>query len=175
MLTKIRLAQLFNELMRTTSDTKIDWNELFKAIVVRKNKEYINKFTKTLFKERIVLLPQCLRNTEKCKAKETDFGYQCADCGSCQITEIIKESAKLNYQKVYIIKCVRALSSIISKNRPGAVLGVGCDSESALGIITCEQNKIPVQYIVLATNDCANNKTDFNKVKDLLNFKEEDV
>jgi len=40
-------------------------------------------FKSTPYSERILFLPHCLRNSEKCTAKYNDSGLQCVDCGAC--------------------------------------------------------------------------------------------
>ena len=146
------------------------FDELCKAIVIRKNKECALKFSEVPFEKRIVFLPQCLRKPDRCKAKEDASGYICAECGACAVNDVIKNARRLGYAGVFVLKGGRAVTRILDEQKPLAVLGVACQFEGALGIMECEKKKIPVQFIALSTDGCFQTEVDMEEVESVLNF-----
>ena len=61
--------------------------------ILVKNNAFRKEWSQTPVKKRLVFLPQCLRNSKKCKAELTEYGYICKKCGSCSIFEIVSYPA----------------------------------------------------------------------------------
>ncbi len=137
--------------------------------VNHKNDQYINAFTATDFPERILLLPQCIRNVGVCKAYEDGFYYSCQGCGRCAADAVIKKGAELGYKGVFILKGGRAVREIIKNRQPQAILGVSCWYEGFLGIIECESHDVTVVFYPLLKDGCVH--TEVN-IEGLLEFME---
>ncbi len=145
--------------------------ELCAGITSRKNREHALPFAKTEYRDRIVFLPQCLRATGKCAARERAAEYSCAKCRSCKIAEIVERAEGLEYRAVRILKGGSALPGILKEERPAAVLGVACSLEGALGSLECERAGIPVQFIPLLRDGCADTDVDLDRVLETLEFR----
>lgn len=141
----------------------IDEKELMKLYIDMKNKLHKGKFAETRFSDRILLLPQCLRN-RSCKAELTEFGYKCNNCNRCKIPEIKKYAENKGY-KVFIIPGGSIIEKIVKTFKPKAILGVACLKELVLGCIVCEKAGIPAQGVVLLRDGCVETDVDWTKVK----------
>ncbi|PIX13941.1 MAG: hypothetical protein COZ72_07425 [Elusimicrobia bacterium CG_4_8_14_3_um_filter_50_9] len=127
----------------------------YKKRVAAANKKNRKKFLKIPFAERMILIPQCLRNSKKCRAKESGPFFICADCGACKIKKIREKASRLGYKKIYILKGGKIIPSLFEKDKPLAVIGVACEWEGFLGQKICGEFKIPVQFFPLSRDGCA--------------------
>ncbi|MBN1808836.1 MAG: DUF116 domain-containing protein [Planctomycetes bacterium] len=168
-------AEKLNRLMKLLGDDDADGEslpELYKAITVRKNKEYALAVARVDFSRRLVLVPQCLRSTATCSAVEDAAEYVCSACGACKIAAIAARAAELGYPGIHVLKGGSAVARLIQELKPGAVIGVACDFEGALGIMECERWKIPVQFVPLLRDGCADTDVDLSELFDVLEFKQ---
>ena len=144
----------------------IDEKEVMRIYIEMKNKMHVEQFKNSSFSDRILLLPQCLRNKE-CPAKLTEYGYICQECGKCRIPEIIRLAKSLGY-KVFIVPGGSMVEKILRTFKPKAVLGVACEKELVLGSIACEKAGIPGQGICLLRDGCVETDVDWRKVKEMI-------
>jgi len=138
-----------------------------------KNTSLEEKVSKTNFEERIVLLPQCLRDIEKCKAKMCEYGYKCENCGACDIARIKSKSEELGYDDVYIVPGSSMAKNVLKRKDPGAVIAVACHSELVEGFEASHVYGIPIQGVPLVKSGCVNTEADFEKVEKKLHLKSE--
>ena len=62
-----------------------------------------DKFEKSPANSRILILPQCLRDLDKCTAKATPVGLRCDNCGAkCMAWKLNNYALRLGYKGVYI-------------------------------------------------------------------------
>ena len=116
-------------------------------------------------KDKILFLPHCLRKADKCKAKMTDEGYECAECNKdCKVGQIKKYAEKKGY-KVFIVPGGSMIFSIIRKHKPKGVIGVACMKEL---ILAAENLEMPINGIELSKSGCINTDVDVEKVKSIL-------
>lgn len=163
-----------NEVMQVLEKPSPDntqMQEFYRELTTRKNRDNIDSFCLVEFSERIVLLPQCLRNLEKCIAHEVGSRYECAGCGGCKISDIIRKARELGYRAVCVLKGGRAVRQVLAELQPGAVLGVACHFEGSQGILDCEAHHIPVQFVPLVRDGCANTDVILEKVLELMEFR----
>ena len=153
---------------------KTDLQAFYKASAIKKGKRNMRHFSSVPFSERIILLPQCLRKIEKCKAKEVGNRYECRECGACKIAKIAQRARKIGYKGVYILKGGSAVAALIEQDHPKAILGVACYYEGLIGMTECENRGIPVQFVPLTRDGCVNtdlNLPDLESLIALKNFK----
>jgi len=146
----------------------VDFPKLCNDLIARKNREHADAFAATPYSRRLVFLPQCLRCTEKCQAHEQGAEHVCAECGACKAGDIVRRGGELGYLGVRILKGGSAVARIIDELRPGAVLGVACHFEGALGILECERLGIPVQCVPLLRDGCADTDVELEPVLQLM-------
>lgn len=167
-------AKEMNELLRWIGDGaesgESNFNELCRAVAVRKNKEHALRFAGVPPRRRVVLVPQCLRKLGECKAKETARGYECAECMACPAGTILRRAKSLGYKGVFMLKGGRAVARLIAEEKPEAVVGIACDYEGALGILECERAGAAVQFVPLSRDGCAETDVDLEEVMSVLEF-----
>lgn len=124
------------------------------------------KFKEAPYKDRIIFLPQCLRNPD-CKAKTTEEGIICLGCGRCNIAGFKKEAEKLGY-KLFIVPGSSIVKTLIKKYKPKAVVGVACLPELKEAIIMVKKYSIAAQGVLLSKDGCVNTEVDWKKLRDII-------
>jgi hypothetical protein len=119
--------------------------------------EYVKK------EDRIVLIPHCLRNAEKCKAPIDDEGYHCKKCGACIIAEIT-QAAEDRGIKWYMVGGGSHAIKIVKNARPRAVFGIACYDDAKLGVEKVGEYGIPTQAVLLSKAGCVNTEVEIDKV-----------
>ncbi|MFA5780007.1 MAG: DUF116 domain-containing protein [Elusimicrobiota bacterium] len=142
-----------------------------KKFTQEKNKKHFEKFLQTPADKRIILVPQCLRNIKKCKAKEFGSYYVCAECGGCKICKISQAAKSAGYIGLKILKGGSTVRKIVAELKPEAILGVACYFEGVQGIKECEQWKIPVYFYPLSKDGCENTDLEIDELIKLLEGK----
>ncbi len=77
------------------------------------------------YNKRLLLMPQCLRSTEKCRAQCDEIGLLCEHCGSCIISDFKSEAEDLGYA-VLIAEGSPIVMTLIETGQIEAVVGVSC-------------------------------------------------
>lgn len=131
-----------------------------KLYIELKNDIDKDDFKKIQPSKKAVFLPQCLRNSVKCKAKLGELGYECIDCCNCKASQIKKEAESLGY-RVFIVPGGSMVKKIIKKTRPHAVAGVACMNELAMAL---DEFRIPTQSIELSRDGCVDTDIELEKV-----------
>ncbi len=121
-----------------------------------KNSVNRDDFMNVPMKDRIIILPACLRDSKRCGAKLTKDGYSCVMCGRCKIGEIKKRAEKAGI-RVFIVPGGSMALEIMKRKKPKAALGVACLNELVGGI---ENMNVPVQGVRLLKRGCID--TDVN-------------
>lgn len=154
-----------NALKNTLHYLGIDPENIDKLYIELKNSMYKDSFKEIPPKEKIVFLPQCLRNSKTCKAVLGQSGWICKKCSghtTCKVYKIKEKSESLGY-KVFIVPGVSMVFKIIENLKPMGVLGVACMKELTMAT---EALGIPAQGIQLLRDGCVN--TDVN-LKEVIN------
>jgi len=123
-------------------------------------------FRKIKPKDKILFLPQCLRNP-KCRAKVNGFGYDCVDCCGCKASQLKRGAEKLGY-RVFIVPGGSMVFKAIEKLKPKAVIGVACLKELLPAV---EEIHLPLQTVELSKVGCINTDVDINKTLEVLRGK----
>lgn len=139
-----------------------------KRFVKDKVKKNFKRFRRIPANQTIITLPQCMRNTKKCKAREAGPLYICQRCGMCQIDEIIGLAEKQGYGSVYILKGGRAVNEIMKKEKPEAVLGIACGWEGYLGLKETNRLKVTAEFVPLLKDGCSDTEVSITAVKKMM-------
>ena len=131
-------------------------------------RNYINrsKFMKVPKIDRFIFVPQCLRSTE-CPAKLTPEGIKCINCGRCYIGEAKKTAESLGY-RFFVVPGSSFIKRIITKYRPKAIIGVGCQMEIKEGLDLCHSHDIPAIGVPLSQAGCVSTTLDWDKFYDAI-------
>lgn len=125
-----------------------------------RNKVNEKLFRKIKYKDKILVLPHCLRDSE-CEANLEASGLVCKNCNRCVIGVLKTKGEELGYQ-VFIIPGSTFLKKIIEQNKFKAVLGVACYQDLNLGMM--KLSKFSCQGVPLLRDGCINTKVDSRAV-----------
>lgn len=167
-LAKTKLSSLaIHKLEQIATKVGVEEKELFELYVEAKNRSLIDSFAATPYGERVLLLPQCLRSKD-CPAKIGKHGYECQQCGRCNIAKIIQLSKNLGYKGAFILPGGSLAQKILIDLKPKASIGVACSKELVLGSYLCEKVGVIGQGIELLKDGCINTVVDLEVLKDAL-------
>ncbi len=109
--------------------------------------------------ERIVVVPQCIRDL-KCPARlDPASGIKCKECGKCVVKDLKEEGERLGYG-VFVVPGGRFVERIVKTMRPKAALGVACHKDLNLAMQEISRAKIIVQGVPLIRDGCMNTAVD---------------
>jgi hypothetical protein len=135
------------------------------GIEVRNNLN-LNRFSNIKSKDRILVVPQCLRSM-KCPARlDSSVGVTCKGCGKCSIKDLKEEADRLGYG-FYIVPGGSFVERIVKAIRPSAALGVACYKDLNIGMHELSRANCLVMGVPLIKDGCV--ETNVN-TKDLLNM-----
>ncbi|MCL5071206.1 MAG: DUF116 domain-containing protein [Actinobacteria bacterium] len=124
------------------------------------------------FKDRVLLISHCLRNSQSCKAKMSKTGLQCRDdCPNpCSIGQLRKLAEKKGYKGVCIAPGGSMAIKYVEEKQPRGIVAIACNKELAEGIEAIRELKnkskfngkdMPVIKTIPLTKDgCVNTETD---------------
>ncbi|MBI5000222.1 MAG: DUF116 domain-containing protein [Euryarchaeota archaeon] len=143
--------------------TKVD--ELYVHI---KNDTNVQAFSSTPYGARIIFLPQCLRNAEKCRAPLKEEGFECLRCGSCIVPKVMDAAQRLGYAGVFVAPGGSMVHRIIRRRRPRAVMGVACMFELAEGAEKISMLGLPIQGVPLLKDGCRDTLVDIDAIIEVM-------
>ncbi|MFH1367901.1 MAG: DUF116 domain-containing protein [Elusimicrobiota bacterium] len=135
-----------------------------RKLTEKKNRKMAESFAAIPYTERVVFVPHCMRNIEKCKAKELGSHYICMECGACKTGNISKKSKELGYKAIYILKGGKAVKKLTEELKPKAVLGVACYYEGVMGMDESEKHGLIAQFVPLTRDGCVNTDIELEEV-----------
>jgi hypothetical protein len=171
-LAKTKLSGVaLQKLEQVATKMGVEETELLRLYVETKNRSLIENFASTPYKERILLLPQCLRSKD-CPAELGKYGYECQECGRCIIKTIKQASKKLGYKGTFILPGGSIAKNILLELKPQACIGVACFKELVLGSFLCEKLGIIGQGVALLRDGCINTIVDLKSLNDALKVRQ---
>lgn len=135
-----------------------------------RNKLNEARYKKTKFKERLLFLPHCMRNQEKCKAEYNENGLQCTECGECKLGTLVKMARERGYRATYIVPGGSMVKTKIAKDKPKAVLGVACFDEVQMAFDALKGTDIGVQAVLLTRAGCVNTDVNIEEVREKMDL-----
>lgn len=117
--------------------------------------------------KRLLLLPHCLRNAERCAGEYRPLGLICRDCGACQLAALRAEAAGVGY-RVMIAEGSPAVMKIILSGQVDALVGVAC-----LDVLEKTLDKIllagvPCMAVPLLSNGCRNTAAELEAIRQMI-------
>ena len=113
--------------------------------------------------QRLLLLPHCLRNAEKCPATYDAEGLHCQHCGACELGGLKAAAETLGY-RVLIAEGSPVVMQWILSGRTSAILGVGCLRSLEKAFEKIQLAGIPALAVPLHTSSCKESTTDIDWV-----------
>lgn len=105
------------------------------------------------YERRLLLLPQCLANSQVCKADRDGLGLLCSQCGGCAIGELQAEADRLGYVTL-VAEGTTVVSKLLKSGKVDAVIGVGCLDSLRRIFPIMSTHAIPGQGIPLLVDGC---------------------
>ena len=133
-------------------------NELLidEILIEIQNSISLEKFKKQ-YQRRIILLPQCLRNSQ-CSARcDPLYGFICVKCGRCDVGAILNDAEKRDF-KVFILPGGSFVKKIFKEYKPTSCIGIACPIE--LSESMQKTSVIPSQGVYLLNDGCFETKVD---------------
>ena len=157
---------LFNPVIFIASSIGIPKNEMRK-IYVKLNNSYIysNKYNFNS-KDIMILIPHCVQKNS-CKLKVTNKIENCAKCGLCNVSDLVKLKEKTGIN-IFIATGGTLARKVIIENKPKAV--IACERDLTSGIQ--DMKHIPVLGIFnkRPNGPCVDTFIDIHEVEDAINF-----
>lgn len=129
------------------------------AIVLIGNETWRPFVSAIPYERRLLLLPQCLRNSSLCKGEFDEFGLICRGCKSCNIDNILNEAEGLGYTSL-VAEGTTVTMSLIEERSIDAIIGLSCMSVLQQTFDTVSKAAIPVIGIPLLYEGCENTEAD---------------
>ncbi len=149
---------------RTTTELGIEDEDLVNfTLVEAMNVMSRRRYVRVPADERVLLIPHCLRDPERCKAPIDDEGYHCLKCGACIIAEITRNAEEKGI-KWYMVGGGSHAIRIIKNARPKAILGIACFDEAMMALAKTGEYGIPTQAVLLRKAGCINTEVDLDDV-----------
>lgn len=146
----------------------IDEETYDRVYVAIKNNALESKVAKVDYEDRMILVPQCLRDPQECEAELEEYGYVCNHCGRCVINDIESIGDELGYDSLFIVPGSSIAKKLLKKKDPGAVVAVACHSELVEGFEASHVYGIPIQGVPLLKEGCMDTEVDLGDVENKL-------
>ncbi len=125
------------------------------------------------FKKRLLLLPQCLRDQEKCQAEIDEFGLICGHCGNCLIDDLQSQAERLGYV-VMVAEGSPMVMALIESGQVEAVVGVSCLAVLEEVFPYMVAGAVPGLAIPLLQDGCCDTSMDLDWVWDAIELSSAD-
>ncbi len=143
------------------------------AAVLVSNEAWRESLAQIPYERRLLLIPKCLREEEKCPAPFDEFGLLCKECGLCSIHDLTVEAERLGYA-VLVAEGSAIVRSMIETGSIEAIVGVSCLNVLEKTFPHMEAAAIPAVAIPLLQDDCINTTVDLDWVWDVIHLTAED-
>ena len=139
------------------------------AAVLMNNELWRDTLAGIPFDKRLLLLPQCLRDSENCSAEIDELGLVCNHCGRCAIHDIQTEAQSLGYV-VLVAEGSPVVMSLIESGQVEGVVGVSCLAMLERVFPYMEAGAIPGLAIPLLFDGCRDTALDMAWVWDAIHM-----
>lgn len=163
------ITELAEEVIRRTG---IDARFAEFTMVVCGNEIWRPVVAATPYNRRLLLLPQCLKDSSNCQAEVDQLGLICAGCQSCQIDSILQKAESLGYATLVAEGTTMAVS-LVQEGSVDAVIGVSCMSVLQKSFEPITRAAVPVIGVPLLFEGCAETDVDNRWLNDELTAYEE--
>ncbi len=119
---------------------------------------------------RVLLMPQCLKDSEKCKAPVDDFGLLCQCCCSCPISSLENMASDLGMMTI-VSEGFSMVVSLIETGQIEAVVGVACLESLEKVFPLLVDHAIPGIAVPLTKAGCVDTTVDTGMVAEAITMK----
>ncbi|MHC5060899.1 MAG: polyprenyl synthetase family protein [Planctomycetota bacterium] len=159
----ISLDELRRHCEKIIETYEVDPKHLKFLVVLLNNEIWRHVVAGVANNKRLLLLPKCLRDNDKCPADFDEVGLVCEHCGRCIIDELQSQAEQLGYA-VLIAEGSPVVMSLIQTGKIEAVIGVSCLDVLEKTFPYMEAGAVPGMAIPLLHDGCANTSVDVDWV-----------
>jgi hypothetical protein len=114
-------------------------------------------------RDRILVVPQCIRHP-KCPARlDSSRGILCKECGMCIIKELKGEAERLGY-RFFAVPGGRFVERIVRTVKPKAALGVACYKDLNNAMHDLSRGRFIVQGVPLVRDGCVGTEVNLREL-----------
>ena len=143
------------------------------AMVLVSNAAWSDTLAGIPYNRRLLLMPQCLRDAERCEGKIDEFGLVCAHCGRCPIHDLQTEAERLGYV-VLVAEGTAVVTSLIATGQIEAIVGVSCLSVLERVFPFMEAGAVPGVAIPLLYDGCVDTCVELDWLWDAVQLTSDD-
>ena len=130
------------------------------TIVLCGNELWREVIAATPFDRRLLLLPQCLKNSKSCQGTTDSLGLICAGCKGCQIDSVLSKAEALGYTTL-VAEGTTVAVGLIEEGAIDAVIGVSCMSVLQRSFEPVSRAAVPVMGLPLLYDGCEDTNVDY--------------
>ena len=123
------------------------------AMIVLNNALWTPYFPHIALKQRLLLLPFCLRKQPGCTADHDDLGLICRGCGQCNIPRLSAEADALD-MPVLVAESSSAVADWVEQGMIQAVIGVSCLDSLEKSFPSMIRSAVPGIAVPLLRDGC---------------------
>ncbi len=153
-------CRLLDELQLT--DAYLGW-----AMVAVASAFWHDQVAAVPYERRLLLLPRCLRDEERCTADIDELGLVCRDCGACPLSGLRAEARRYGY-RVLIAEGSPAVIKLILAGKADAIVGVACLDSLEKMFDKLVRSGMPAMAMPLLCNGCRRTTVDESAVHRLI-------
>lgn len=150
------------------ADTYLDY-----AVVLVNNESWREALAAVPFDRRLLLMPKCLREENRCPAPFDEFGLLCKQCGLCSIQDFQAEAERLGYA-VLVAEGSALVMAMIQTGQIEAIVGVSCMPVLEKTFPHVQAAAIPAVAVPLLQDDCIDTTVDVDWVWDYIHLQAAD-
>jgi geranylgeranyl diphosphate synthase type II len=143
------------------------------AVVVVNNESWRESLAAVPFERRLLLMPKCLREENRCPAPFDEFGLLCKQCGLCSIQDFQAEAERLGYA-VLVAEGSALVMAMVQTGRIEAIVGISCMPVLEKTFPHVQAAAIPAVAVPLLQDDCVDTTVDIDWVWDYIHLEAAD-
>ncbi|MFM8703472.1 MAG: polyprenyl synthetase family protein, partial [Planctomycetia bacterium] len=143
------------------------------AVVLVNNESWRDALAAVPFERRLLLMPKCLREENRCPAPFDEFGLLCKQCGLCSIQDFQAEAERLGYA-VLVAEGSALVMAMIQTGQIEAIVGVSCMPVLEKTFPHVQAAAIPAVAVPLLQDDCIDTTVDVDWVWDYIHLEAAD-
>jgi len=137
------------------------------AMVALDNAFWTERFAGVPFHRRLLLLPHCLHEPDRCQGDYDRRGLECKSCGACVIDDLKRRAESLGYH-VLVAEGTPAVVQVVLDGRADAILGVACMESLEKAFRRISDLGIPHATVPLLTNGCDRTTVEVELLRELI-------
>jgi geranylgeranyl diphosphate synthase, type II len=143
------------------------WDSSYKAFVMvcSGNAVWRSVVGSIPYDRRMLLLPQCLKNSQLCKGSYDELGLLCSECGNCNISGFLREAEDLGYITI-VSEGTTVASRLVESGSVDAIVGVGCMEVLQKMFTAVRKYTVPAIGIPLLSCGCIDTKADAEWIRE---------